>query len=197
MPLPHDGAVLVGGSSTRMGVDKATVDYGGAPLIEQPIHALARASHVVLIGGDPALADRFGLGWRDDPIPGAGPLGGVLSALASGDESIIVVLSCDLPFIDEEGVSHLVDALGIADVAVPIVGGRPQWTCAAWARSAEPIIARRYRSGARSFRECAPDLEIVRLFDTRPRRFVDVDTPDELAWAIGSDRTDGRGRLSR
>ncbi|MET0580139.1 MAG: NTP transferase domain-containing protein, partial [Ilumatobacteraceae bacterium] len=77
------GAVLTGGSSRRMGTDKAFVEVDGVPMAERVAAALSGGgcSPVSYVGGDVALLARFGRTVHADRFPGAGPLGGVLTAL--------------------------------------------------------------------------------------------------------------------
>lgn len=94
--LPCIGVVLAGGRSTRMGCDKALLDWHGRPLIERQLDAL-RASGVdaVRVSGD-----RPGYQGVADVQPGHGPLGG-LAAIAdalAGDAELLVI-PVDMPLL--------------------------------------------------------------------------------------------------
>ena len=110
---PFAAAVLCGGSSRRMGRDKAFVAVDGEPMVRRIIRALRRAGAdpVLTIGGDgAALASEGANGHLADRHPGEGPLGGVLMALDALDR-IVVVVACDMPDLDAKAVRSLVDAL--------------------------------------------------------------------------------------
>ena len=96
------GAVLCGGSSRRMGTDKAFVEVDGVAMAERVAAGARRGGGcdpVVFVGGDTALLARFGRERLPDRYPGEGPVGGVLTALrAVGDD--VVVAACDLPLLD-------------------------------------------------------------------------------------------------
>ena len=81
---PPIGAVLCGGASRRMGVDKAAVEVDGTPMARRVGDVLAAAgcSPVIAIGGDPTALGHLGLDVVDDGFPGQGPLGGILTALS-------------------------------------------------------------------------------------------------------------------
>jgi molybdopterin-guanine dinucleotide biosynthesis protein A len=102
------GILLAGGRSTRMGQEKGLVDYRGQPLARYAEQALAAVTtERCIVGQHPGYAD-WGLPQVPDEIPGAGPLGGLLSGMtflaARGDFSAYVVLPCDMPLL---GAAHL------------------------------------------------------------------------------------------
>lgn len=64
------GVVLAGGSSSRMGVNKAELSYQGMPLAQWQAEKLRG------IGLTEVLISGYGAGMIPDDIPGKGPLGG-------------------------------------------------------------------------------------------------------------------------
>lgn len=95
---PHEivGVILAGGGSTRMGTDKAMLDWGGVTLLKH-MHRLlleSGANRVVVSG------DRPGYDCIQDARPGDGPgaaLGGVLLALPAA--SLAMVVPVDMPML--------------------------------------------------------------------------------------------------
>jgi molybdopterin-guanine dinucleotide biosynthesis protein A len=180
------GLVLTGGSSRRMGRDKASLPLGEATCAER---VAARLSHVVT----PTLEvgpGRSGLSTVREERPGAGPL----SALASGWEALgkmghrgpVVVLACDLPLISEPLLRLLAGHASSGSV-VPVVDGRTQPLCARFSAAA---LEHGARSAAAGWRSLAPLLEhedVVWLEEPAwtgvadRRTFTDVDTPADLA----------------
>lgn len=184
------GAVLAGGRSRRMGVDKAFVEIDGTPMIVRAIAALetAGAAPVEVIGGDGSRLTELGLTVVADRYPGQGPLGGVVTALArSGGDGppITVVLPCDVRAPSSSAIRRVVTALEAdpgAAVAVPEVVGRLQWLHAAW--RPEPSLARlaaAFDEGERSLRGAAEGLQRVVVTRIDVEAVADVDTPDDLA----------------
>nr|MDQ3384917.1 molybdenum cofactor guanylyltransferase [Actinomycetota bacterium] len=108
--------MLTGGASTRMGRDKALIGVGGRPLAVRVASALrvAGAARVLAVGGDAGALAEHDLEVVADLHPGAGPLGGLLTALAAASTEVVVVLACDLPDVDEHSVRTVVLAL-VAD----------------------------------------------------------------------------------
>jgi len=183
--IDFTGAVLTGGSSTRMGTDKATLEVGGRALAATVARALdeAGASSVLCIGGDLVGLAALGLDARPDEHPGQGPLGGLITALGLATTDLVVVLSCDLPAIDAATVSALVSALvaaPTASVAAPVVGRHTQTLTAAYRRSARPHLAQAFVAGERSVRRALAGLGLAPVGDLDPTRLVDVDRPADL-----------------
>ena len=83
---PLVGAVLCGGSSRRMGTDKALLEIDGVPLAERVAGVLEAAgcAPVVFVGGEPLGARATGRPFVPDRSPGAGPVGGVITRAARG-----------------------------------------------------------------------------------------------------------------
>jgi molybdenum cofactor guanylyltransferase len=87
------GVVLAGGLSSRMGRDKAMLNWHGRPLIEHQIAVLqaAGADDVHVSGNRPAYQ---GIA---DPIAHAGPLGGVAGIAAACADGELLIVPVDMP----------------------------------------------------------------------------------------------------
>ncbi len=183
------GAVLCGGRSSRMGVDKATLQVGGAPLAARAVAALrgAGADPVVTVGGDPALAGQLGTGHVADRGRGAGPVVATGTALAALHWSpLVVVAACDLVGPRPDAVRRLVEALqgdSRAAAAVALDAGRAQWQLVAWRPAAAGAVAgirATERGPGPSFASATAELEVVRVEGLDPDALRDADRPEEL-----------------
>jgi molybdopterin-guanine dinucleotide biosynthesis protein A len=173
-----DAAILTGGASSRMGRDKAFVEFDGLPLVSRVANALAEAATITTIGGDVVALSQLGFEAEPDDYPGDGPLGGIAQALTIGTADAVVVVACDMPFLNGATVRSLVEALDDRDVAVATSDGHRQPTLAAWRRGAP--VAAAFAGGERSPRRLLDQLDVVEVPVTDPRIVVDVDTPDDL-----------------
>jgi molybdopterin-guanine dinucleotide biosynthesis protein A len=129
-------AILIGGDSSRMGVDKATFEVDGIAMANRVSQAAseAGAQEILLVGGTQAKAKKLTGTWKKDLYPGEGPLGGVITAVKSASNDSVVVLSCDMPFITGSVISSLVRGLQDAQATVGRTD-RLNWLCAAWSKS--------------------------------------------------------------
>jgi len=199
------GAVLCGGASRRMGRDKALLPVDGRPLAVRVADALvaAGASGVVAVGGDREALGELGLRAVPDADPGAGPLGGIVTALAvaaeAGDPTpVVFVAACDLVDPAPAAVRATVAALAAdpaGDVAVPVAGGRRQWMHAAWRGRARAPLAAAFAAGERAVHAAvaAAGLRVVELA-VDPAAVADADTPDHLDRRPGGPAAGGMAR---
>lgn len=96
------GLVLVGGRSTRMGVDKAALpapDGRNGTLLDHQISALtaAGANPVLLAGRIGQANQRPDLTWLNDVADAQGPLAGLLAGLQACPHPWLAVLAVDMP----------------------------------------------------------------------------------------------------
>jgi molybdenum cofactor guanylyltransferase len=131
--------ILAGGQSTRMGFDKALLQFRGRPLIE---HALAKLRNLGfsprIAGNRPDLAEYASI--IPDNYPGSGPLAGIEAALAAGNDDLSLFLPIDLPLLPVEFLRWLTArALQTSALAtIPRSQGRPQPLCAVYQRALLP-----------------------------------------------------------
>ncbi len=142
-------AVLAGGSGSRIGGSKPTMQLNGRPLISYPLAAALEAVERVAVVTKhdvelPQLDPRVEL-WEEPQQP-RHPVVGVIEALRRANGAAVVVIACDLPLLRAEVVALLAscDADGRPAV-VAVADGRPQ-----------PLLAR-YQPQA---------LELLKQFDT-------------------------------
>jgi len=125
------GAVLAGGSGSRIGGAKATAQLDGRALISYPLEAAlgALAQVVVVAKADAELPDELGRGvelWTEPDEP-RHPVVGVIEALRRAEGRAVLIIACDLPLLTSEVVALIAgaDAEGSAAVLAS-AAGRPQ-----------------------------------------------------------------------
>jgi molybdopterin-guanine dinucleotide biosynthesis protein A len=115
------GAILGGGRSSRFGSDKAVAVLQGRPLMDHAWAGLRpHVEAVITVGRDwPGMARV-----EDQPVPGLGPLGGLLGALTYARTvgfDHVLTCGCDTVGLQAEAVAALSPAPAVLDV-LPIVG---------------------------------------------------------------------------
>ncbi len=136
----HDAAeaaafILAGGKSTRMGTDKALLQFGGQTLLATALEiARSLVPQVQIVG--PATKFAAFAPTVEDTFADAGPLGGIHAALQSSKYELNLILAVDLPFLSSDLLRYLVSRAraSSAVVTVPRTGGRWQPLCAVYRR---------------------------------------------------------------
>jgi len=192
------GVIVAGGRSVRMGgTEKTVVDVAGTPLIRRVADRLCAATDELVINcradqRDPIAGALEGLDPRFaiDEVPDRGPVAGIKTGLEASETEYSAVVAADMPFLDSDLLSYLLERAAGHDAAVPRPG---EWF--------EPLHAV-YRT-APSVAACERALEsenprIIEPLSTLDRVVVDredllahgsldsfesVDTPDDLEWA--------------
>ena len=110
--IRFDAALLAGGRSSRLGRDKAFLDWRGQPLYVTQLRKLAS------LGPDrlwlstrpeqPFPEVLEGVGRVVDIVPDLGPLGGLQSVLAASEADFLLALAVDLPRMESDFLARLV-----------------------------------------------------------------------------------------
>ena len=172
------GAVLCGGASRRMGVEKATLPVGGVAMARRVADALLLAGcmPVVAVGGDSQELRPLELELVDDEFPGEGPLGGILTALAHGAPA--AVIACDLPNLKAPTIAALIDALGLHDAAIAYTD-RAEPLCAVWSPVVAAPLRAQFMAGERAIHRAIDGLDIAWV-EVPPADLRNINTPDDL-----------------
>ena len=158
--------ILAGGKSTRMGTDKAFVDYEGRTLVERALD-LARSvtSEVCIVGSREKFAPFAPV--VEDIFQECGPLGGIHAALRASAAELNLMLAVDTPFVSRAFLQYLINqARGAPEavVVVPRVDGGWQPLCAVYRREFADAAENALRSGRN---------RIDRLFDGVRTRVIE------------------------
>ena len=176
------GLLLTGGSSRRLGVDKATLILEGETLAARAARLLTdRCSEVVEVG--PGVTSLRAV--RETPA-GAGPL----AALVAGAHALrlseteppgaLVLLACDLPW-----VAPVLDALVAAPAQVEIVvpvdeDGRRQYVCTRYGPRAVAAASVLLEGGERSLHALVASIvDVLEVGGFASGTFADIDVPDD------------------
>jgi molybdopterin-guanine dinucleotide biosynthesis protein A len=189
------GIILAGGSSSRMGKDKALLplpDNQSVTFVEHLASLLvACCAETLIVARDQPHASNYvfpGVHVTFDKIPGFGPLMGLYSGLSAIHTQYALVVAVDMPFIQPALLSFLLSQpLTIDTLLVPLVHNVPQVLLARYPRSVLPLMEGLIQQGRRDLRsllEVAPVqyLEETQLRQVDPglRSFININTPGEL-----------------
>ncbi len=180
---PLYGLVLTGGRSERMGTDKAQLVY----------HQKDQASHVFeqcqqfckRVFYSHAGSDHRENGIADSFL-GLGPMGGILSAFREYPDSAWLVVSCDLPLLDEETIDLLVRARDPSKFATAFMNtdtGFAEPLVTIWEPRSYSRILQFVSAGYSCPRKVLinSDIEQVHLADQS--KIFNANTPEDMAFA--------------
>lgn len=189
------GLVLSGGRGLRMdplhgGTDKGLLMYAGRPLVDHVLQRLRPQVVALRISANRNLERyrAFGVPVVQDSLhAGAGPLAGVLAALAGCETAWLAVAPCDAPRLPVDLVTRLAHAAlqRGTGVAVARCAGREHWTHLlvhqTQATSIDTFLTRGHR---RVGDWCASQSPAFADFD-EPHAFDNLNTPEDLARTEG------------
>ena len=100
--------ILAGRKSTRMGQDKAFIQWKGKSFLEHIINTAKQLTDNVVLSGDMQRLAQFGLEVIEDQEYGNGPVYGLASCFGKVKTDNVLVLSCDVPQISAIDLEYLV-----------------------------------------------------------------------------------------
>ncbi len=186
---PVKGLVLSGGRSSRMQQDKAALAYAGETQLDRAVRLLRGVTPEVFVSvrpdqtGEPTRA-RYpqvvdGAGGDE----AAGPVAGILAALASDPDAAWLVLACDLPFLDATTLAALVagrDPTRVATAFRSSHDGLPEPLCALWEPGARAPLQAFVAGGRNCPRKFLITSDTLLLQQPHPQALDNVNTPDEF-----------------
>ena len=198
-PIPVTGVILAGGTSRRMGQNKALLQLGDDPLIAHVIRLMRLATdELLLITNNPAEYAHLGLQMHSDMIPDAGALGGIYTGLMHASHDAVLCVACDSPFLQPKLLTYLVSVLGEYDAVMPYTYKAPlsdneaaritlQTLCAAYSKRCLSIIKLMLQESelrVHALQERANILtlapEIWKTYDSEGHSFFNVNTPEDF-----------------
>jgi molybdenum cofactor guanylyltransferase len=186
---PISAFILAGGESSRMGRDKARLELGGLPLIVRSarlVESVAGAPAAII--GNPDAYRAYDLRAIADDWPGAGPLGGMVTALRNATTQWSLIVATDLPYLTREWLEYLV-ARGLASSADGVMamtarGSQP--LCAMYHQRAEPPLRRVLERGMRKVTEALREIRVEEIapaewnrFDSDGFLFKNMNSPED------------------
>jgi molybdopterin-guanine dinucleotide biosynthesis protein A len=204
MSDPIASFILAGGVSSRMKRDKALLEIGGSPLLIRTARLLESVGGVPSVIGDPAAYASFGMPVIADDLPGAGPLGGIATALRASGAAWNLVVACDLPYLTREWLDFLVAraTASAADAVLPMTARGAEPLCAMYHKRGEPAIRAALESGVRKVTDGLQNIRVETIapaewkpFDSEGLLFKNMNLPrdyQEAAARLGAPAEPGK-----
>jgi molybdopterin-guanine dinucleotide biosynthesis protein A len=194
------GAILAGGRARRLGgLNKAglILHPSGASILDRQLTRLSRVvDRTIIIANDAEKFIGTGVPVIADLVSDGGALGALYTAIHSAQTDRTLVVACDMPFLSEPLLAHLVDVGSAADIAIPRTRRGYEPLCATYSRQSAVELHRliadkrlRLSDVARipglKVREVGQD-ELTR-FGPEEVLFFNLNTPDDYRRALDLD----------
>ena len=186
---PLTGLVLAGGISSRMGTDKALIDYHGTSQILHARSLLAPFCPEVYLSCRREQTEEYGasgIPLIPDSYLDMGPLGGLLSAQRALPERAFLVIACDLPFLDAQTLGRLAagrNPLRFATAWRDPLSGKFEPLAACYEpKSREPLLLR-HAAGLNALSGFLSTAAIEELEAPEPGVMQNINTPGERSRA--------------
>ena len=183
-------AIVAGGKSSRMGTDKAFVKLDSKPMIQHVIDRITGLgqSETILITNQPSAYEQFGLPIFTDVYPDKGSLGGIYTAITYAQHPYILVVACDMPFLNSNLLRFMVSQITEdIDIIAPRVEGYPQGLHAIYNKTCLLPIQERLDANRLKIIRFYDDVRVRYLdesayetYDPDGLSFTNLNTPDEL-----------------
>jgi molybdopterin-guanine dinucleotide biosynthesis protein A len=192
-PPSRIGFLLAGGKSSRMGTNKALLDFRGQTLFDRALSMLRSVCpDVVVVGGIAPLPDSPPV--IADLYPGCGPLAGIHAALKHSSADLNLMLAVDMPFVSPHLLRFLLSVAENSDalVTVPRTAKGFQPLCAVYRREFLEIAEANLQAGKYKI-DAAFSAIPLRIIDGSElsaagfseKDFLNVNTPEDLRAAEG------------
>jgi molybdopterin-guanine dinucleotide biosynthesis protein A len=184
--------------------DKALLEVGGAPLLLRTARLLESVVGAPSVIGDPATYKSLALPVIADDWPGAGPLGGIATALRASTASWNLVVACDLPYLTAEFLRFLLAraVASTAEAVLPMNARGAEPLCAMYHKRGEPAIRAALESGIRKVTDGLQNIHVETIplaewkaFDSEGLLFKNMNLPQdyqEAAARLGAPAEPGK-----
>ena len=170
------------------GGNKALLPIGGRSIIERVSDVLREIfEHNILITNSPEDFGFLGLPMFGDLVLGHGSLGGLYTGLKTCGRDYGFLVACDMPFLNKDVISYMVDRTDDNDVIVPRISAGVEPLHGIYSRKCLPLIEELFAEEDLKTRDIfrkAKILEIreeeLKLFDPGLFFLLNVNTPDDL-----------------
>ncbi|MBW1998214.1 MAG: molybdenum cofactor guanylyltransferase [Deltaproteobacteria bacterium] len=186
----HDvtGVILAGGKSNRYGENKALVKFEGIPLIQRVIDVLDGIfPRLIIITNTPSEYSHLGLPMYEDLIKELGPIGGIYTGLNVMEGDLGFFVACDMPFLNEGFIRHMVSCREDYDAVIPRVDWKIEALHSVYHRRLIPVMKEHIDLGLyqvirvfSKIRVKYVDEEEIRAFDPELKTFININRPDDL-----------------
>lgn len=188
--IPLHGLVLAGGQSSRMGRDKATLNYHGPNQLERTAALLGDVCNQVFISCRAEQVENYATSANFPAIADSyldmGPLGGLLSAQRQRPHAGWLVAACDFPLLDKAVIATLTEARNPFRFATAFAAGDggPEPLLAIYEPKSRRRLLEAHASGNDSLRSFLRSNRVALVEPRNPLALFNANDPEALGKAL-------------
>jgi len=179
---------MAGGKSRRMGTDKAFVPFQGRAMIEHVIDRVRGIStDVYIVTNKPESYSFLGYPTVGDIYHDCGPLGGIHAALNYLENQYLLIVACDMPWLERDLLKYMISLREKADAIVPRWDRFPEPLHAIYSKTCFGAVERSLEIGLRKVIGFYGKVTVhyveraeIERFDPDGRSFSNLNTPRDL-----------------
>lgn len=180
----HNGLVLAGGKSERMGQDKGKIDYHGMPQREYLYKMLEGLTENTFMSCRPDQVSEFDSSIKTlpDSISGLGPFGAIISAFREFPNHAWLVVACDLPLISRNSLLQLIQERNPSKIATTFFNNEtnfPDPLVTIWEPKAYPEMMHFLSLGYSCPRKVLINSQVQIIHPADPKTLLNANSPDE------------------
>jgi molybdopterin-guanine dinucleotide biosynthesis protein A len=192
--ISYSVAIQAGGKSSRMGQDKGLMPFGDNSLVEYIYHQISGMGEgVFIVSNNQEEYQKLDIPVYSDVYKDLGALGGIHTILSHLDADYVLVLACDMPFVNIELVEFMLTLAPDFDVVVPRLGEKDfvEPFKAVYSKTCLAAVDAAIKNGKRRVISFFDDVRVrivqpseVKRFDPEYKSFINVNTPDDYQKAL-------------
>lgn len=179
-----NGLVLAGGKSTRMGEDKALIQWHGKEQMYYLADMLKEFCDEVFISCRIEQSNCIDKKYKiiTDEVENAGPLMAIISAFHENRDCAWLVVACDLPLLDAKTIDYLIqhrDETSIATTFKSSYDNLPEPLVTIWEPEALPLLESALLQGRLSPQRILLNAKIKMMNAPGGNVLLNANTPEE------------------
>ena len=182
------GVILAGGRNSRIGQNKAFLEIGGKMIIKKTIEIYKKIfDEILIITNTPEDYQYLGLKVYTDLIPNRGSLGGIYTGLHYSKSDYAFFAACDMPFLNERVIRHIIKGARDYDIIVPYYKHRLHPLHAVYSKRCLPIFKGMVEENRLKIKALFLKFRVKKIADipeTRLPPFSNINTKEDYKQAI-------------
>lgn len=184
--------ILCGGKSSRMGFDKAFLEYENKYLLLKNINELKKIfDNIILVSNsEDKLNNIKELNSVDncdivvDCMQDKGPLGGIYTALINSNTDYVFVTACDMPFINIDLAYNMYKKINKNDIAVCVYENKMEPLFAFYHKNCIQIFEDQLKQNILKIRYNFSKLNVqeINIDQDNEIIFTNINTPEDLKY---------------